>query len=168
MQTAPGKTETPSGKTLNEQKTAPKARNDLLPAFNVGMVLLAALVPAFNPVRKVSTRQVGRVARSIQRFGFRVPPILGKNLEIIDGQAGVEAARRLGLTEIPCIITDDLSAEDVRMRRIALNRIQECGEWVSGAPTPPSASCRDLRFSPCSVFGWEVLHGALSGGSQSD
>lgn len=129
MQTAPGKTETPSGKTLNEQKTAPKARNDLLPAFNVGMVLLAALVPAFNPVRKVSTRQVGRVARSIQRFGFRVPPILGKNLEIIDGQAGVEAARRLGLTEIPCIITDDLSAEDVRMRRIALNRIQVCGEW---------------------------------------
>ena len=39
---------------------------------------------------------------------------------------------------------------------------------VSGAPTPPSVSARDLRFSPCSVFGWEVLHGALSGGSQSD
>ena len=40
--------------------------------------------------------------------------------------------------------------------------------FVSDAPTPPSASCCDLRFSPCSVFGWEVLHEEVSGGSQSD
>ena len=74
-QTALDKTETPSGgKTPKEQKTAPKARNDLLPAFTVGMVLLTLLVSAINPVRKVSTRQLARVARSIQRFGFREPP----------------------------------------------------------------------------------------------
>lgn len=130
VQTAPDTPETLSdGMTPNEQRTGPKARNDLVPEFNVGMVLLSTLVSAINPVRKVSERQVARVARSIQRFGFYVPPILGEDLEIIDGHTRVEAARLLGLKEIPCIRTHDMSSEDVRLLRVALNRIQECGEW---------------------------------------
>lgn len=128
--TALDKTETPScGKTPNEQTTAPKARNDLLPSFTVGMISLDTLVSAKNPVRKVSKWHVARVVRSIQKIGFFDPPILGKNLEIIDGHVRVEAARQLDLKEVPCVIADNLSADDVRMLRIALNRIQERGEW---------------------------------------
>ena len=104
-------------------------RNDLLPGFSVGMVPLSTLVPAHHPVRKPSQRQVARVARSIRRFGFRNPVMLGKDCEIIDGHIRVEAARRLGLKEIPCITVEDLSNADISLLRITQNRLQERGDW---------------------------------------
>lgn len=119
----------PSASAPKTTINAPAERNDLLPDFKVEMVPLITLVSARHLVRKLSSRQVSRASQSIRRFGLRDPPILGKGGEIIDGHARIEAARRLGLKEIPCIIADDLSDTDVRLLRIALNRIGERGEW---------------------------------------
>ncbi len=47
-------------------------------------------------------------------MGFRDPALITKDGEIIDGHIRVEAARRLGLKEIPCIIVEDLSEEEIR------------------------------------------------------
>ncbi|MDI3338874.1 DNA methyltransferase [Defluviimonas aestuarii] len=104
-------------------------RNDLLPDLTVGMVPLSTLVSARHSVRKMSQPQVARVARTIRRFGFRNPVLLGRNCEIIDGHIRVEAARRLGMKEIPCVVAGDLSEEGIRFLRVALNRIQERGDW---------------------------------------
>lgn len=108
---------------------ADKRRNDLAPTLKFEMAKVCDLKPAHHPVRQPSTRQVARATQSIRRFGFRDPVLLGTGLKIIDGHVRVEAARKLGLAEIPCIIADDLSEEEIRLLRIALNRIQERGEW---------------------------------------
>lgn len=119
----------PSACATKTTSNVPAVCNDLLPDLKVEMVPLNTLVSARHPVRKLSSQQVSRASQSIRRFGFRDPPILGKGVEIIDGHARIEAAHRLGLKEIPCIIADDLSDTDVRLLRIALNRIGERGEW---------------------------------------
>lgn len=104
-------------------------RNDLTPEIKIEIVPLSSVALARHPVRKQSKGQISRATRSIQRFGFRDPILLGKDFEIIDGHVRVEAARRLGFTAIPCIIASDLSDDDIRVLRIAKNRIQERGEW---------------------------------------
>ncbi|MCV2866830.1 site-specific DNA-methyltransferase [Albidovulum sediminicola] len=104
-------------------------RNDLLPGLTIETWPVASLVGARNPVRKPSKKQVARACRSIQRLGFRVPPLVCADGEIIDGHARIEAARQLGLERVPCIVVKDLTPDQIRLLRLAVNRLQERGEW---------------------------------------
>lgn len=118
-----------AGETVPQAVTPKKLRNDLLPEFKVEKRKLSTLVPAKHRVRKSSKHQIARVARSIRSVGFRDPPLIGKEGEIVDGHIRVEATKSLGLSEIPCVVVEDLSEEEIRLLRIALNRIQERGDW---------------------------------------
>lgn len=72
---------------------------------------------------------VEAVANSIKEFGFKVPIIIDKNGEIIAGHTRYKASMRLGLTEVPCIIADDLTEEQVKAFRIADNKVAEIATW---------------------------------------
>lgn len=72
---------------------------------------------------------VEAVANSIKEFGFKVPIIIDKNGEIIAGHTRYKASMRLGLTEVPCIIADDLTDEQVKAFRIADNKVAEIATW---------------------------------------
>lgn len=79
-----------------------------------------------NPnVMTVEETEALRLA--IQRFGFRQPisvasPSKGR-YAIIDGVHRVEAARALGMTEVPCdIIEEVLGRDEVIARRLSMNR----------------------------------------------
>ena len=69
------------------------------------------------------------VANSIREFGFKVPIILDRNKEIVAGHTRLKAAKRLGLEEVPCIIADDLTPEQIRAFRLADNKVAELAEW---------------------------------------
>ena len=69
------------------------------------------------------------VANSIKEFGFKVPIIIDKNGVIVAGHTRLKAARRLGLTDVPCVVADDLSDEQLRAFRIADNKVAEMAEW---------------------------------------
>jgi len=119
-----------SGKGTEPAAVAPnKIPNDLLPKVTVQTMPIKKLVSARHPVRKASNSQIARVARSIRSSGFRNPPLIGKDGEIIDGHIRVAAGSFLGLKEIPCILVEDLSEAEMRLLRVALNRIQERGDW---------------------------------------
>ena len=60
-----------------------------------------------NP--RINDAAVEAVARSIKEFGFRVPLVLDKNNVIITGHTRLRSAKLLGLTEVPCIIADNLT-----------------------------------------------------------
>ena len=60
---------------------------------------------------------------------FLKPVLIDAEGRIVDGHILVEVARRMGLPDIECVIIDHLSADELRLARIALNRIQETGEW---------------------------------------
>ena len=65
------------------------------------------------------------VAESIKQFGFKVPIIIDKDNVIVAGHTRLKAAKQLGLEEVPCIIADDLTEEQVKAFRLADNKVQE-------------------------------------------
>lgn len=74
-------------------------------------------------------KAVGKVAKSIDRYGFKVPCVLDKHYTIITGHTRYEAAKKLGLEKIPCIIADDLDKQKVQEFRIADNKVAEASKW---------------------------------------
>ena len=69
------------------------------------------------------------VMESIKQFGFKNPVILDKDNVIVAGHTRIESAKRLGITEIPCIYADDLTDEQIRAFRLADNKVGEIAEW---------------------------------------
>ena len=55
-----------------------------------------------------------KVANSIKEFGYRVPIIIDKNNVIVAGHTRLLAAEKLGITEIPCIVADDLTEQQIK------------------------------------------------------
>lgn len=68
---------------------------------------------------------VDLVARSIKDFGFRVPILIDQNDIIIAGHTRYEAAKKLGLKEVPCVKVTDLTDAQIRAYRIADNKTAE-------------------------------------------
>ena len=81
----------------------------------------------FNPRKNEAA--VNAVANSIQEFGFKVPIVVDKNNVIVAGHTRYKAALKLGLEEVPCIIADDLTNEQIKAFRLADNKTAELAEW---------------------------------------
>lgn len=79
-----------------------------------------------NPRNNEKT--VERLAISIKEYGFNVPLVVNKDMVLITGHARLKAAKKLGLTTVPCNIVD-LSDEKAKKYRIADNKIQELTDW---------------------------------------
>lgn len=69
------------------------------------------------------------VAESIRQFGFKVPIVIDKEGVIVAGHTRYKASLKLGLEEVPCIIADDLTPEQVKAFRLADNKTAEKSEW---------------------------------------
>lgn len=69
------------------------------------------------------------VAESIKEFGFRVPIIVDKENVIVAGHTRYKAAKQLKLKEVPCIVADDLTEEQIKAFRLADNKVGEIAEW---------------------------------------
>lgn len=89
---------------------------------------LSELHPYTNNPRK-NDQAVDAVANSIREFGFKVPVVIDKNGEIIAGHTRLKAAKKLKMKEIPCIVADDLTDEQIRAFRIADNKVGELADW---------------------------------------
>ena len=80
-----------------------------------------------NPRR--NDKAVNVVAESIRQFGFRVPIIVDADGVIICGHTRRLAALKLGLTEVPVTVVDDLTEDQVKAYRLADNRVAELAGW---------------------------------------
>jgi len=69
------------------------------------------------------------VANSIREFGFKVPIVITSDNVIIAGHTRLKASVSLGLTEVPCIIADDLNEEQIKAFRLADNKTAELASW---------------------------------------
>ena len=86
------------------------------------------VIPYENNPRK-NDESVDYVARSIKEFGFKVPIIIDKDNIIIAGHTRLKASKKLGLKEVPCIIADDLTEEQIKAFRLADNKVGEIATW---------------------------------------
>ena len=74
--------------------------------------------------------QIKMLMRSIEEFGFLSPCLVERDTyNIIAGHGRVEAAKRLGMTSVPCVFVEDLTEEQRRAYILADNRLTELGEW---------------------------------------
>lgn len=80
-----------------------------------------------NP--RKNNEAVTYVANSIREFGFKVPIIIDSNGVIVAGHTRYKSAKKLGLKEVPCIIADDLTDEQIKAFRLADNKVSEKSEW---------------------------------------
>lgn len=83
----------------------------------------------YNKNPRNNEKAIDKVAKSIEHFGFKNPVILDKNNVIVCGHTRTLASIKLGLKEIPCIIADDLTDEQIKAFRLVDNRTNEYAEW---------------------------------------
>lgn len=89
---------------------------------------LSELIPYENNPRK-NDKSVDKVANSIKEFGFKVPIVIDKNNVIVCGHTRYKGAKKLKLKEVPCIVADDLTEEQINAYRLADNKVGEDSEW---------------------------------------
>ena len=80
-----------------------------------------------NP--RLNEEAIPYVMNSIKEFGFKNPIILDKNNVIVAGHTRIKASKELGIKDIPCIIADDLTEEQVKAFRLADNKVAEKSMW---------------------------------------
>jgi site-specific DNA-methyltransferase (adenine-specific) len=102
------------------------------------------LTPYENNPRDISEDAVAAVAKSIKEFGFKVPVLLDEKGVIIAGHTRKLAAEKLGLEEVPCILINDLSEEQIKAFRIADNKTAEFSAWNEDLLTEELKGLEDL------------------------
>lgn len=91
---------------------------------------IADLIPYINNQKEHPLDQIERIANSIKEFGWAQPITLDGKGEIIIGHGRLMAAQLLGLEEVPCIVMDNLSKEQILALRIADNKLNESA-WIT-------------------------------------
>jgi DNA modification methylase len=89
----------------------------------------SALQPNPQNARTHSKRQIKLIAESIRNFGFTNPVLIEQNSTIVAGHGRVEAAKLLGLTQVPTIRLENLTPDQIRAYVIADNRLAEKAGW---------------------------------------
>ena len=86
------------------------------------------LIPyARNPRRNDDA--VATVAASLAEFGWRQPIVVDEQMVIVAGHTRYEAARRLGMTQVPVHVARGLTPVQVKAYRLMDNRSHENAAW---------------------------------------
>lgn len=96
---------------------------------HVVYVATDSLKPYKANARIHSKKQIKQIARSIQRYGFNSPVLVGDDDEIVAGHARLEAAKLIGLEEVPVIRLSHLSAVERRAYLLADNKLALGSSW---------------------------------------
>src|SRR6266403_3782240 len=87
------------------------------------------LMPDPRNARTHPKRQIDQIKASIEAFGFTNPILADPDGHIIAGHGRLQAARAMGLTELPVITLSGLSETQKRVLRIADNKIALNAGW---------------------------------------
>jgi len=82
---------------------------------------------ARNP--RKNDHAVDKVAAAIREFGFRVPICAKSDGTIVDGHLRLKAAKKLGLSEVPVVLADDMTEAQIKAFRLSVNKMAELAEW---------------------------------------
>ena len=90
---------------------------------------IEGLIPYARNSRTHSDDQVAQIAASIREFGWTNPVLVDGDNGIIAGHGRILAARKLGLTEVPCIELAHLSEAQKKAYIIADNKLALNAGW---------------------------------------
>lgn len=95
---------------------------------NIVMKKISEVKPYIRNPRK-NDKTVELLVDIIPKVGFNVPIVIDKKGIIVKGHSRYKAAIKLGMKEVPCIVTE-ADEEAIKLDRIADNRISEFSEWT--------------------------------------
>lgn len=96
--------------------------------MNIEWVSVDEITPYTRNAKKHPKSQIEKIAKSIQQFGWKQNLVIDGNGVLVVGHGRYEAAKLLGLKEVPCVRADDLTEDEIRAYRLIDNRISE-GEY---------------------------------------
>lgn len=96
--------------------------------MNIINLSVSDLIPYENNPRH-NESAVDAVSESIRQFGFLVPIVIDKNNVIAAGHTRLMAAQKLGMDEVPCVMAEELTDEQIRAFRLADNKTGELATW---------------------------------------
>ena len=106
-----------------------KPENARKPASTQILTLPIGEIRPYEKNPRKNENAVKYVKESIRQFGFKVPIVIDSNRVIVCGHTRLLAAKSLGLTEVPCIMADDLTDDQIKAFRLADNKVGEFAEW---------------------------------------
>lgn len=86
---------------------------------------IETLKPYEKNAKKHDKTQINNVAESIRSYGFVQPIVVDKDGVIVIGHCRYEAAKVLGMKDVPCVCVDNLTEEQVKALRIVDNKSNE-------------------------------------------
>jgi len=95
----------------------------------IELIPIASLRPWGRNARTHSRKQLRQIADSIERFGFTNPVLIDNEKTILAGHGRVEAARLLGMPEVPCLRIETMTPEEKRAYVIADNKLALNAGW---------------------------------------
>ena len=111
------------------------------------------LKPYENNAKKHPKDQVKHIANSIKQFGFKQPIVIDKDNVVIIGHGRLKASIELNLKQVPCVIADDLTEEQIKALRLADNKTNE-SEWDN---LLLDLELNDIDTIDMSDFGFDIL-----------
>lgn len=122
---------------------------------NLESISIDALIPYARNSRTHSDAQVAQIAASIKEFGFTNPVLIDEDGGIIAGHGRTLAARKLGLSEVPCLRLSYLSEAQKKAYVIADNKLALNAGWDDEMLKVELSELKDLDFD-LSLIGFDA------------
>jgi len=97
--------------------------------LHIEMFPAAQLRPWAKNARTHSRKQVKQIAESIRSFGFTNPILIDSGNTILAGHGRVEAAKLLGMADVPCVRLEHMTPEQKRAYVLADNKLALNAGW---------------------------------------
>ena len=93
--------------------------------MDIKNIAVKDLIPYEKNTKKHDDVQINNVAESIKQYGFVQPIVIDKNNVDVIGHCRLLAAKKLKMSDVPCVCVDDLTEEQVKALRIVDNKSNE-------------------------------------------
>lgn len=131
-------------KTSASKRSSAKDKSIVVRAKEVQLVEINSLTPYENNARTHSEGQLKQLTSAIRSLGFNDPLLVDENNMILSGHGRWEAAKRLGMTEVPCVRTEGMTMTEKRQAILAFNRIAQNAGWDNDILTAELTALYDI------------------------
>lgn len=121
--------------------------------LEIAYVPVGDIKPDPRPQRKHGDKQLAALMGSLSAFDVVRPLLVTGDLVVVDGDAILEAAKRLGIETLPVIRLEGFTPTEIRALKMALNRIAEHATWDLDVLR---ADFDDLRADPEIEFSFDL------------
>lgn len=134
--------------------------------MNIQQIAITDIKPYEYNAKKHPQEQIDKIARSLSEFGWQQPLVIDRDKTLIIGHGRLFAALQLGMTDVPCVLAENLTDEQVKALRLADNKIAE-SEWDSEKLLQSLEEIADIDMED---FGFDIgeIEETLSAGGDED